>query len=267
MQNIADFIVDSYPQPLLPGEFSRLKSYITYNIRRKTISVTKTLYEPGKDILGTPEGCLFDMLENYRELFKEYCGFDMPDLGSKESYLKYGPPFYIQLHPAIGPLFSIIAQKIQKGKFSKGSELQLEIADVDIKELDLQGSLRIIGKNIVGKKERSKPIQYGVGTNKCILRHVNVRNKGIDYSAPQTFWSNQITRSEEVYIYLEENSEFIAENMTFSGAYMIVVPANQRMTAYQDQNSVRFKIEPRMDLSTKGCYSFDASNGINLTQE
>lgn len=264
MQNIADSIVDSYPQPLRPGEFSRLRSYLTYHLRRKTISVTKSLYEPGKDLLGTPEGCLFDILENYEELFKDHCGFDMPSLGSKEDYLKYGPPFYIRLHPSIGPLFSIIAQKIHKGKIVKGSELQLEIADLEIKELHLEGSLRIIEKKLSGEKKPSKLIHQGIETSQCTLRKVNIKNKGINRSSPQEYWSNHLIRSEEMVIYLEENSEFIAENITFSGPYKIVVPAGQRLIATQDQGPVQFKTEPALQ-SAKWRYSFDSSNSIRLS--
>ncbi len=248
MQNIADYIIDEFPHPLRPHEFSRLKSYLTYNLRRKTLSVTKILYKPGKELLSTPEGCLFEMLENYVELFRDYCGFKIPDLGSPENYLEKGPPFYIHIHPAIGPVFSIIAQKLRGGHLHPGAELQLDIAEIDIENLDLQGTLRINGNS----------------PGLCTLKNITVKNKGMDYQASRPLWAHQFKRHEELLIYLEENSEFMAENVTFNGEHTIRVPAGKRMIAWQEGEKVNFGMDKI--TGTRWLYSFNAANDIFLTK-
>jgi len=255
MQNIADYIVEEYPQPLKPEEYEDFQSYITFNLRRKTISVTKALYEKGKEMLGTPEGCLYDLLENYEELFRNFCGFHIPALGSKENYLENGPPFFILLHPALGPPFSVIAQKIHTGTIHAGSELQLEIADVQISNLDLQGSLRVLSENI-----------YSEETGKCLLRNVRIINQGINRSETRRYWTNQIIRKEELLIKLSGNGEFIAENIEFNGNHQIDVPHGHRITAVQDGKEVKFHIEKLKSSLRFWHYSFDTQNKIILSR-
>ena len=46
-------------------------------------------------------------------------------------------------HPALGGLYSVIAQKIRGGRLAKRAEWMMEIAEAHIVNLDLQGSLLI----------------------------------------------------------------------------------------------------------------------------
>src|SRR5262249_40124862 len=73
MQNIADFIVDKMPRKLSTAEFDKLRTFITYNERGKTISVTKQSYVPEKSLCDTPEGCFYDLMKNYRDLLINHC--------------------------------------------------------------------------------------------------------------------------------------------------------------------------------------------------
>jgi UTP---glucose-1-phosphate uridylyltransferase len=248
MQNIADVIVEQYPHPLKPENFEHFKSFITFNERRKTISVTKSLHEKGKSILGTPEGCLYDLLQNYKELFRDFCHFQLPSLGTQEDYMKNGPPFFILLHPALGPLFNVIAEKIKGGILEIGSELQLDIADLQISQLDLKGSLRIISENVLGKKNDEGFLVYGQDTSKCTLRNVRVNNEGIDRKATQIYWTNELIRKEELYVHISGNGEFIAENIVFNGNHHIEVPDSTRITAIQNGKKVEFQID-KLSLS------------------
>lgn len=265
MQNVADYIVDTFSQPLRPSEFTKLSSFLTYNLRRKTLSVTKILYEKGKSLLGTPEGCLYEMLENYADLFTNHCGFELPPLGSEDHYLEKGPPFFILLHPAIGPLFSVISQKIQGGKLAPQAELQLEIAEAHIQQLQLEGSLRVISQTPINKQDAPEMPPSDLGNGKCRLKNVCIKNRGIDHSSPQNFWSNHIIRHEEVYIELASDAEFIAENITFSGPHKILVPAGQRMIAYEEQGVVKFKTEAISRHSPLWRYAFDTDHRIRLS--
>jgi len=117
MQNIADG---------MPIE----NTYLTYNDRIKTISVTKKAEGPSE----TPETCFRDMMTNARDLLENHCGF------------KVAEEFTFLYTPKLGPLYEIIGQKIRGGTMKKGSELIIETPDVDIENLELSGSLMIKGK-------------------------------------------------------------------------------------------------------------------------
>ena len=44
-----------------------------------------------------------------------------------EQYLEKGPGFIFLFHPALGPMWDVIAQKIRGGALMHGSELVLEV--------------------------------------------------------------------------------------------------------------------------------------------
>lgn len=45
-----------------------------------------------------------------------------------EQYLEKGPGFIFLYHPALGPLWDVISQKIRGGALMHGSELVLEVS-------------------------------------------------------------------------------------------------------------------------------------------
>lgn len=222
MQNIADFL--TYESP------DELETFITFNKRRKTISAAKQAYVPGTTLLETPEGCFLDHMENMRELLSDKCHLEIP-----KSFIC----FY---HPALGPLFSIIAQKIKKGHLSHGSELQLEIADLMMENIDLKGSLFIRAENIMGHHEGTI-LKYSHQTGKCYLKNVSICNEGVDYNNTKAVWKNEIRRKECCSIYLEGCSEFFAENLTLKGNLAIYVKSGSRVTAYEKEGMIHFKEE------------------------
>ena len=71
----------------------------------------------------------------------------------------------------------------------------------------------------MGHKEKDGLIKYSENTGKCTLHRIAVKNKGIDRTAQNQYWKNQISRYESVEIYLGESSEFHAENITLEGDY------------------------------------------------
>jgi hypothetical protein len=147
------------------------------------------------------------------------------------------------LHPALGPAFQAMSQKIQHGTIEKNGEMQLEIALLEITHLHLKGSLRVLGENILGKKNLDGSILFGQETSKCILRHIKVNNAGIDRKASQCYWANEIARTEELCITIEGNGEFIAENIEFNGNIHITVPSGYRVRATQEGKGVRLEKE------------------------
>lgn len=47
-------------------------------------------------------------------------------VGTVEEYLEKGPGFIFLFHPALGPMWDVVAQKIRGGALMHGSELVLE---------------------------------------------------------------------------------------------------------------------------------------------
>ena len=249
MQNISDHIYNRFDQRISEGQFDQLQTYMTYNDRRKTISVTKKISDSNRPLMETANGCFYDILLNGYDLLKKHCGFDIPEVGSEYEYLERGPGFIFLYHPALGPLYSIISQKLKGGKFSKGSELQLEIAEVQISNLDLDGCLIVDAGSLDGK---------------CILENVTVTNAGINRKASNIYWQNKIFRDEELRISIHGSGEFVARDVEFVGSHIIDVPDGFRVTAFMDGGNVGYRKEKIDHPSWEWKYSFDAKNDIVL---
>ncbi|WP_068468954.1 UTP--glucose-1-phosphate uridylyltransferase [Candidatus Protochlamydia phocaeensis] len=268
MQNIADYLVDRFKHPLKRENFRKnLRTFIVYNQRVKTISTTKKSYNPGESPVSTPEQAYYDMLSNNRNLLEQNCQFDMPPNANVEEYLKKGPACIFLFHPALGPLYAIIAQKIRKGRFAPGAELQLEIAEVDISSLDLTGSLLIEAAEPLGTKGQDGLLSYG-RESRCMLHRVVVRNKGVDYQAEHTFWKNQIKRQECVKIILHEGAEFFADQVTLEGNCLFEVPAFHRLTLSANQQGEWVEELVKIERPTwQWEYKIEKENFIKLSKK
>ena len=260
MQNIAD--------ALLSKDRASLKTFIVLNERLKTISVAKKAYD-GTSIDETPEGAFYDLMRANRELLQVHCKVATPEINSPQEYLKEGPSVLFVYHPALGPLYSVISQKIRGGHISFGSELHLEIAEVDIENLSLQGSLLILANHVVGETHPTTELrQFSEKVGRCTLRNVQVVNEGIERGAQNSYWKGLIERKEALKIILEGNSEFFAENVQFQGSFDIYVPDGIRAIAQsRSDGTVEILSEP---LSRKPAsswkYTFDDSDQIKLTK-
>ncbi len=225
MQNISDALKVPKGAPL--------SAFVTYNARQRTISTTKKSFEEGSALTETPEGAFYDLLYSSYSLLKDLCGFTLSPFCNPEIYMKEGPSHLFLYHPALGPLFSLIQQKICRGKMEKDSELQLEIADVYFENLDLAGSLLVRAHNIMGHDSQGI-LRYSQRTGKCVLKNVAVKNAGIQRSPSNCYWKNQIKRTQSLTLILEGHSEFYAENVTFNGNQTIIVPDGERWIASQN---------------------------------
>ena len=222
MQNIADEMVERSLLQRVPPQVD--KTYVTYNHRNKTISTTKKVYKE-EETLETPEKCDYDFYLNHLELL-DICKVDVPSKVTLSEYLQKGPPFLFVYHPTLGPIYSQIAQKIQKGKLAKGSELNLQIKELLLQNFSLRGSLCIFAENIMGHKEGSQLI-YSTRLGKCILEDVTIQNQGLQFS-DQSFWKRDFYRKESLIIELKGKSQFIAKGVTFTGNHHFVVEEGMR---------------------------------------
>jgi hypothetical protein len=249
MQNIADSYYEQYDR--LPVEMEN--SYITFNSRSKTISTTKKEYVLGASLMETPEGCYVDMMRNARELLAR-CNVIV-----HENTLAFHPNFSFLYHPALGPMYSVIAQKMRGGKIMSGSELELWIADIDVSDFHLQGSLRISADNIMGDISEQGLLQYGDHTGKCTLKNVSIINSGVDYESTYVPWKLEVTRKQSCSIHIQGNGEFYAENVVFEGDVTIVVKSGTKVTAFQQGAKVCLCEE----IIDKPSWSWDFLQGPN----
>jgi len=232
-----------------------LKSFIAFNERQKTISPTKKNYEVGKGIEDTPEGAYFDLISMAKRLLTDYCHVEVPSFEwtFKESVK---PPFIFHYHPALGPLFSLIAQKIHHGKIAPNSEIDLEIAELSLTHFDISGSLLIKATNPLGLDKQAYSNQNG----KCLLENVIIQNKGIDFTQPHTCWKREVIRHESLEIILEGDSLFEARNTTLTGSQKIVVPNGWHYRMTQD-GLEKIPLCPNKSLYT---YSLDHRGNIKI---
>lgn len=223
MQNIADVFEEDHEGPAENVKIE--KTFVTFNERHKTISTAKKVYQK-KSTLETPERCFYDKTLASHELFEDYCGFDMPKVPTVEQYFAAGPHCIIEYHPALGPTYSIIRQKLKKGKIAPRSYLSLEVAEVDIENLDLEGSLFVHTDYVMGHLDKGHELCYSEQNGKCTLKNVTVHNLGAKWEEHAHFWRGNIASNESLQILLHGNAEFYAEDVAFEGNLRFEVPHN-----------------------------------------
>jgi hypothetical protein len=260
MQNVADCFSKYTTTRLEENELIGLDAYITFNRRRKTISVTKKEYNTDQGLLETPEGCFLDVLRNRHELLVNYCNIDAPAIGDNFQ----DPPFLFSYHPALGPLYSVIGQKIQGGSLSFGSDLCLQIAECAISELHLDGSLQIIADQVMGDVDAKGIFTYSERVGRCVLKNVTVRNAGIDRSQKNVFWRGEVHRKESLRIILKGRSELYAENVSFQGDLEIFVEDGFRLTIEQNGEELIYRKEKIVDPSWHFSYQFSDDYSLKL---
>jgi hypothetical protein len=264
MQNIADYIQITVPEKLRAGQQKVLPSFLTFNDRRKTISVTKRSLQEGQSFLDTPESCYYDYLVNAYDLLSNVCRIEMPALPGQMEYMKNGPSFLVIMHPALGPLYQVIAQKVSGGRLGFGAELCLEIAEVSLQDIQVEGSLIIHATNPLGSVDAEGVVQYGVRCGKCRLVNVKVINRGVDRTADNCYWKQEIKRDESLQIVLRGNAEFIAEDITIRGNLTIDVPDGVRITAVERDGKIVLLSEPIGESEWLWDYRWSDGEGVLL---
>jgi UTP---glucose-1-phosphate uridylyltransferase len=263
MQNLADCFGQT-ERGAVSKEDCVLKTYLTCNQRVKTISAIKKPLQNGESLLETPEGCFYDYLCNAYDLLVNHCGIQVPELPEMEAYLHRGPSFLFSYHPALGPLFSIIGQKLRGGQLALHSELILEIAEVAIDDLNLFGALHIVAEQMMGETDGDAVLCYSQQVGSVRMSNVCVRNRGIDPTVSHTYWKGEITRLEVCYILIRGNGLFVAENVTLHGAMCIEVEDGFKVTAFEEDGELKFKKEPLCATEKKWIYHINDQGAIEI---
>ncbi|OMO50056.1 hypothetical protein CCACVL1_30665 [Corchorus capsularis] len=233
MQNIADNFLNTYTSRCYKDVEDKLDTFIVYNERRRVTSSAKKKRKHGAPLHQTPDGSLLDIMRNAYDLLSQ-CDIDLPEVEGNDKYVDSGPPFLIFLHPALGPLWEITRQKFSGGSISKGSELQVEVAEFLWRDVQLEGSMIIVAESIMGSTkidENGEPIlQHGLRCGRCKLHNVKVLNDGIDWSSvDNVYWKHDVRRFEALKVILHGNAEFEADNVTIQGNHVFEVPDGYRM--------------------------------------
>lgn len=256
MQNIADVLIDKEMMT---------RTYITSNDRAKTISTIKKEFAFGSSMLQTPEQCYIDLLKNARDLLVNYCDFEVPPVKDTSTFFLEGPSFIFLYHPALGPQYEIISQKMKGGRLAMGSSVKMYLADLYVEHLDVDGSFHITSDAVMGHRDEEGTLKFSDRTGKCILHNVKVRNSGINREASRSFWKDEIVHKEKCEIIIEEGGEFFAEDVVFRGDLRIRVPSGVKVTACMKEGKLQLKEEIISQPSWKWQYSISQDNRI-LTQ-
>lgn len=247
MQNVADHFSFNEGDPF--------PAFSLYNRRQKVHSTTKRTFQEGVTLDQTPVKSFYDLQCTLRELLSKECGIDVPDIESFDDFLEFGPRIVADFHPALGPLFHIIGQKIRGGEIAAGSELLLEIAACDVESLSLDGSLRVFS-------DRRSPKNEG----RLELKGVTVCNKGAHIPGAEWCWKGNYALRESLEIIIHGNGEFAAENVTFNGAHRIEVDDGCRVTAFEKDGELELSVEPLHNSSWEWQYEIGGDRKVHLNK-
>lgn len=100
-----------------------------------------------------------------------------------KDYLEHGPSFIFLFHPSLGPLWDVVAQKVQGGSLAAKSEMVLEVAEACLSQVHVDGSLRVQADSVMGGSEHALAVNY----NQIRSRHdlqLRQRSSRMLWSAP-----------------------------------------------------------------------------------
>ncbi|KAI8003694.1 hypothetical protein LOK49_LG08G00706 [Camellia lanceoleosa] len=170
---------------------SRNNTYWKHDVQRfealKVILHGNAEFEATDVVFQTPEGSLLDIIRNAFDLLS-HCDIKIP--------------------------------KFHGGSISKGSELQIEVAEFSWRNVQLYGSLIVVAKNILGSTKMDEngelKLRYWHRCGRCKLQNVKVLNEGIDWtSRNNTYWKHDVQRFEALKVILHGNAEFEATDVVF----------------------------------------------------
>jgi hypothetical protein len=227
MQNIADALMRKSPGKLTKKDWMNLPTFVLFTLRRRVTSSAKRQRKlDDKSLAQTPDGSFLDLLLNASDMLSK-CSIEHPppDDGSAERYLNTGPGFIFAIHPAMGPLWDIIAQKLRGGSIARKSEVKLEIAELNWENVRVDGSLLITCTNVTGEGTMSD-----IDCGRARIVDVDVLNAGIDWeNEGNVYWSAMYSRDESAEIVLHGNAEIDIEGCALRGNCAYEVPNGKRL--------------------------------------
>jgi len=245
MQNLADCLADPMTNSSGSSDCdngSDLQTFLVYNRRSKVTSSAKRKLKPGSTkVHQTPHGSFYDLQSNAAELLQHHCNMQVPPVPSVQQYLDKGPSFIFLYHPGLGPLWSVVGQKIQGGGLGEGAEVRLEVAEAMLVNVQVDGSLLVLAdrplgyyhsSNIDDVNSNDKVLQFSDDEcGRVKLHNVIFINQGIDWTdGTNVYWKGRVNRKESCSIILKGRSEFEARDVTIDGNVVFEVPHGYKMT-------------------------------------
>jgi UDP-N-acetylglucosamine pyrophosphorylase len=235
MQNIADGLMSPINADILPSvQPEALSTFLLLQDREKFFSATKKAYQQGQNPVETTASCLYDWNRAMRSLLTSSCHFTLPKEQTLDEFLRDGPSVTFSFHPAMGPLWEVIGQKLSRGTIAEGSELELEIAEIACTDLSVNGSLRILAEIPTGPISGISGRTYTDKIGRAKLNGVSIVNKGLKSRDITSVLKGSVEHHETCEIILEGFSEVVATNVTISGNFRLVVPNEKRAILSQN---------------------------------
>ncbi|KAK9186659.1 hypothetical protein WN944_018047 [Citrus x changshan-huyou] len=274
MQNIADNFLNTYSSRCYKGVEDDLDTFMVYNERRRvTSSAKKKRKHADMSLHQTPEGSFLDILRNAYDILSQ-CDIKLPEIEGNDKYIDDGPPYLILLHPALGLLWEVTRQKFKGGSVSKGSELQIEVAEFLWRNVQLDGSLIIVAENVMGSTRIADNgesiLQYGHRCGRCKLNNVKVLNKGIDWDCgDNTYWKHDVQRFEALKVILHGNAEFEASDVTLQGNHVFEVPDGHKLKITSGNSGLVVQLDPiEQNMMDTGSWHWNYKiNGSHIVLE
>ena len=119
----------------------------------------------------------------------------------------------------------------------------------------------------MGHLDQAGHLTYSHLTGKCVLKNVQIKNKGLDHLKSQPYWKRSLVYKESCSIKMEGFSEFYAEDLLIEGDFSVIVKEGFRVTAYQDKGRVCLLEEKIEKPSWYWAYSIDENHEIILTKK
>ena len=252
MQNIADGLASKIvPEAVLSPD--DLGTFLLSQDRKLVKSEIKSASQPGCAQRTTPASGLYDWNMAMRQLFSS-CSIRLPQAQSFEEFLRDGPCVLLAVHPAMGPFWEVIRQKVSGGTFAKGSEVELEVAELSCTELDVQGSFRIIADVVTGPMSGAEGRVFTDKVGRAKLNRLTVINKGVNSREVEAVLRGTLERKECCEMRLEGFSEVVAENVTIQGDFRLVVPDGQRAILTQGPDGA---VVVRFEAITSPSWTYD----------
>ncbi|KDO68902.1 hypothetical protein CISIN_1g002690mg [Citrus sinensis] len=272
MQNIADNFLNTYSSRCYKGVEDDLDTFMVYNERRRvTSSAKKKRKRADMSLHQTPDGSFLDILRNAYDILCQ-CHIKLPEIEGNDKYIDDGPPYLILLHPALGLLWEVTRQKFKGGSVSKGSELQIEVAEFLWRNLD--GSLIIVAENVMGSTRIADNgesiLQYGYRCGRCKLNNVKVLNKGIDWDCgDNTYWKHDVQWFEALKVILHGNAEFEASDVTLQGNHVFEVPDGHKLKITSGNSGLVVQLDPiEQNMMDTGSWHWNYKiNGSHIVLE
>jgi len=233
MQNIADAMGDFIEEDIA---HSHLSTFVNLYERGKVMSVTKCPCESARAYHESPISAFYDWYCTMYRLLKKECMFDLPLKQTIENFIAEGPSFLFFFHPALGPLWKVISQKVSGGRVAWGSEIELEIAELHLQDFFVRGSFRLLSDYPTGCRDEDGCIQFTPDVPRAFLRNVCIENQGIVPASLAAHIDRRVSRHSSCTIRLEGASELIAEDIVIRGDFSLTVADGKRARLYQTED-------------------------------